>query len=80
LHSTPTYASWLSLVERWFAELTYRWLRRGTHRSVRENCRRDPQLDPTVERGPETIRLAQDRRQILDNLAHYCQRISDSGH
>jgi transposase len=31
LHFTPTYSSWLNLVERWFAELTTKWLRRGTH-------------------------------------------------
>jgi transposase len=36
LHFTPTYSSWLNLVERWFAELTTKWLRRGSHRSVAE--------------------------------------------
>jgi transposase len=36
LHLTPTYSSWLNLVERWFAELTDRKLRRSTHRSVTE--------------------------------------------
>lgn len=36
LHFTPTYASWLNLVERWFAALTTQQLRRGVHRSVRE--------------------------------------------
>jgi transposase len=36
LHFTPTSASWLNLVERWFAELTTKLLRRGAHRSVRE--------------------------------------------
>lgn len=35
-HFTPTYASWLNLVERWFAALTTKQLRRGVHRSVRE--------------------------------------------
>jgi transposase len=34
LHFTPTYGSWLNLVERWFAGLTTRQLRRGVHRSV----------------------------------------------
>ena len=34
LHFTPTYASWLNLVERWFAALTNKQLRRGAHRSV----------------------------------------------
>lgn len=35
-HFTPTYASWMNLVERWFAALTTKKLRRGVHRSVRE--------------------------------------------
>jgi transposase len=34
LHFTPTSSSWLNLVERWFAELTNRRLRRGTFTSV----------------------------------------------
>jgi len=34
LHFTPTYGSWLNLVERWFAGLTAKQLRRGVHRSV----------------------------------------------
>lgn len=36
VHFTPTYSSWLNLVERWFAALTTKQLRRGVHRSVRE--------------------------------------------
>ena len=36
VHFTPTYGSWLNLVERWFAELTTKQLRRGSHRSVAE--------------------------------------------
>ena len=35
-HYTPTYASWMNLVERWFSALTTKQLRRGAHRSVRE--------------------------------------------
>ena len=35
-HYTPTYASWINLVERWFSALTSKKLRRGVHRSVRE--------------------------------------------
>ena len=34
LHFTPTSASWLNLVERWFALLTEKQIRRGTHRST----------------------------------------------
>ena len=36
LHFTPTYSSWLNLVERWFAELTTKWIKRSAHRSVRD--------------------------------------------
>ena len=40
VHFTPTSASWINLVERWFAALTEKQIRRGVHRSVREleNC------------------------------------------
>jgi hypothetical protein len=36
LHFNPSHSCWLNLVERWFAELTNRWLCRGTHRSTKE--------------------------------------------
>ena len=36
VHFTPTSASWINQVERWFAELTRKRLRRGVHTSVRQ--------------------------------------------
>ena len=36
MHYTPTYASWLNQVERWFALITQQAIRRGSFRSVRE--------------------------------------------
>jgi putative transposase len=36
LHHTPTYASWLNQVERWFALLTQRQIRRGSFVSAKE--------------------------------------------
>jgi transposase len=36
MHFTPTYASWLNLVERWFSGLTEKAVKRGSHRNVRE--------------------------------------------
>ena len=62
LHFTPTSASWLNLVERWFAELTTKKLRRGAHRSVRAAQRRHPRLDRHLERRTRALRLDQDRR------------------
>jgi hypothetical protein len=40
----------------------------------------DPDLDPELDRGSKTLRLAQDRAGDLESLAAYCQRINDSGH
>jgi hypothetical protein len=36
IHFPPTSASWLNRVERWFATLTEKHIRRGTHRSTRQ--------------------------------------------
>jgi transposase len=36
VHFTPTTASWLNQVERWFATLTHKYIRRGAHRSTRQ--------------------------------------------
>jgi transposase len=36
LHFTPTHSSWLNQVERWFALLSQRRIKRGSHYSVRE--------------------------------------------
>ncbi len=73
---TPTSASWLNLVERWFAELTNRKLRRSAHRSVTE-------LEADVEAwndDPKPFVWTKTADQILDTLAAHCQRIDDSGH
>jgi transposase len=80
LHFTPTYSSWLNLVERWFAELTTKWLRRGTHRSVAELER---SIQAWIERwntDPRPFVWTKTADQILDSIATYCQRINDSGH
>jgi transposase len=36
VHFTPTGSSWLNQIERWFAEITRKRIRRGTFRSVRD--------------------------------------------
>jgi transposase len=40
IHYTPTYASWLNQVQRWFGLITQRAIRRGSFRSVRELVRK----------------------------------------
>jgi transposase len=80
LHFTPTDSSWLNLVERWFAELTSKWLRRGTHRSVAELEQAIQAWIDTWNQNPRPFVWTKTADQILDTIAHYCQRINDSGH
>jgi transposase len=80
LHFVPTGASWLNLVERWFAELTRRKLRRGAHRSVRQL---NADIRDWIEHwnaDPRPFAWTKSADQILDTLAAYCERITDSRH
>jgi transposase len=80
VHFTPTSASWLNLVERWFALLTERQLRRGVHRSTKEL---KAAIDDFIEdhnRAPKPFIWHKTADQILDSVARYCKRINDSGH
>jgi transposase len=80
LHFTPTYSSWLNLVERWFAELTTKWLRRGTHRSVPQLKRSVQSWIDTWNQDPRPFVWTKTADEILETLAAYCQRINDTGH
>ena len=80
LHLTPTYSSWLNLVERWFAELTTRKLRRSAHRSVAEL---EADLRAWIDawnQDPRPFVWTKTADEILDSLAGYLQRINNSGH
>jgi transposase len=80
LHFTPTSASWLNLVERWFAELTTKALRRGTHRSVRALNADIRAWIETWNENPRPYVWTKTADQILESIARYCTRINDSGH
>ncbi len=80
LHFTPTYSSWMNMVERWFAELTTKWLRRGTHRSTKELEASINDWIDTWNENPRPFVWSKSADEILDTLAGYCARISGSGH
>jgi transposase len=80
LHFTPTDSSWLNLVERWFAELTSKWLRRGSHRSVAELEQAIQAWIDTWNQDPRPFVWTKTADQILDTIAAYCQRINNSRH
>src|SRR5438132_132565 len=80
LHFTPTDSSWLNLVERWFAELTTKWIKRSTHRSVRDLVASIRTWITNWNDNPKPYIWHKTADEILDSLASYCQRINDSGH
>jgi transposase len=80
VHFTPTSASWINQVERWFATLTQKQIRRGTHRSTQqlEAAIRD-YLDLNNE-NPKPFVWSKTADEILASIERFCMRISDSGH
>ena len=80
VHFTPTSGSWLNLVERLFAEVTERCVRRGSHTSVRslEKAMLD-YLDQRNE-NPKPFIWTADADLILGKVGRLCKRISRSGH
>jgi transposase len=74
LHFTPTSSSWLNQVERFFALLTARRLKRGVHRSVEEL---EAAVLAYVERHnaePRPFRWTRSADQILASVARFCSR------
>jgi transposase len=80
LHFTPTSSSWLNLVERWFAELTSKKLRRGAHRSVRQLNADIRAWIETWNDDPKPYVWTKTADQILESIATYCTRINESRH
>jgi transposase len=80
LHLTSTYSSWLNLVERWFAELTNRKLRRSAHRSVAEL---EADINAWIQAwndDPRPFVWTKTADEILENPTGYLQRTNNSEH
>jgi transposase len=80
LHFTPTSSSWLNLVERWFAELTNKKLRRSAHTSVRQLNHDIRSWINTWNDDPRPYVWTKTADQILESISTYCRRITNSGH
>jgi transposase len=74
VHFTPTYGSWINLVERWFAELTNKRLRRGVFRSVKELESAIREYISVHNKDPKPFVWTRTADQILDSIARYAQR------
>jgi transposase len=76
VHFTPTYGSWINLVERWFADITNQRIRRGVFRSV-------PELEAAIRdyidahnQNPRPFVWTKTADQILASIARFAQRTS----
>jgi transposase len=80
VHFTPTSASWLNQVERWFATLTQKQIRRGTHRSTQqlEQAIRDYLANYNAD--PKPFVWSKTADEIFASIQRFCLRISDSRH
>jgi transposase len=74
VHFTPTSASWINQVERWFAELTRKQLQRGVHTSVR-------QLEVDIRtfidlhnKKPKPFKWTKSADQILASVKRFCYK------
>src|ERR687892_710422 len=76
LHFTPTYGSWMNLVERWFAALTTKKLQRSAHQSVKELAADIEAWAATWNEDPKPFVWHKTAEQILERLAGYCTTIN----
>ena len=80
VHFTPTGASWLNLVERWFATLTEKQIKRGSHRSTLALETAIRAYIGLSNDAPKPFVWSKTADEILASMARFCQRISNSGH
>jgi putative transposase len=80
IHYTPTYSSWLNQVERWFALLTQRTIRRGSFRSVKDLIEKIDDFVQHYNRSHRPFVWTATADSILQKIARLCSRISGTGH
>ena len=81
---TPTYSSWMNLVERWFSELTNKWLRRSAHKSERDLVWSINHWISLWNENPKPFKWMKSAEEIFASMEKYlkplAERTSDYGH
>ncbi|MGH9007764.1 MAG: IS630 family transposase [Acidimicrobiales bacterium] len=78
LHFTPTYGSWMNMVERWFSALTTKKLQRSAHRSAKELAADIVAWVDKWNENPTPFVWHKSAEQILERLAGYCAAINEN--
>ncbi len=79
IHYTPTSASWLNLVERWFGLLTERCVRRGVFTSVARLKQAVLRFLDANNKKPKPFRWTKSASYIIRKV-NRCKEAIDSGH
>jgi len=74
LHFTPTHSSWLNQVERWFAILSQRQIKRGSHYSVRERESAILEFIDVHNEQPKPFVWTKNADAILNSIARFASR------
>ena len=78
VHFTPTSASWLNQVERWFAELTRKQLQRGVHRSTRQLEADIRAFIDSHNHQPKPFKWTKSADDILAAVKRFCPRVEQN--
>jgi transposase len=78
LHFTPTYGSWMNLVERWFSALTTKKLQRSAHRNTKELAADITEWIGVWNENPKPFVWHKTAEQILERLAGYCAAVNQA--
>jgi putative transposase len=76
VHYTPTYASWLNQVERWFGIITQRAIRRGSFSSVKELIAKIEHFIANYNKDSAPFSWTATADSILEKLHRLCSQIS----
>ena len=79
VHFTPTSSSWLNQMERWFAEITRKRIRRGTFRSVPELTRAIKDYIRHYNKRPRPFQWIASASRIIRKVRNYKDTL-ESGH
>ncbi len=74
MHFTPTYGPWMNLVERWFAEITNKRIRRGIFRSLNELEAAIREYIDVHNQDPKPFVWTRTADEILASMARFAQR------
>jgi len=76
VHFTPTSASWLNMVERFFAEISEKQIKRGAHTSVSDLEADILHYIQNRNDDPTPFKWVKSADQILDSVKRFCQKMT----